>query len=245
MRSAAPPSRRSVGGCDSGMTPDSKADRLEAAVKELTRPTTDQFPRPWMTTLTAPWEARVFTVGMNQRNPFPLEQVGGHERYLDALFNRGPETCRQLYDRIVGEPSPTRRNTDGLIRKLANHGVTDVLETNVVCYSTPMSAHLRHALHLSGAAKGSELFAVLLEVIKPSVLIAHGAGTAKKLGRTLNRRLPKPPAHPNDPVQARLGDLVVFIVPSLAPPAYNKWSSWAQDHLDKVAESVADQLSRA
>src|SRR3954470_1888255 len=115
------------------MSRDHKASELETAIREMTRPINGQYPRPWMTNLTNPADAQVFTVGMNQRNGFAVDEVGTHAHYLDALFNRGPETYRGLYDRLTIMPSPTRRNTDGLIRMLAQHGVTDVLETNVRC----------------------------------------------------------------------------------------------------------------
>jgi hypothetical protein len=221
-----------------------KSARLEVAIREITRPINGQYPRPWMTASTDPASAQVFTVGKNQRNGFPVEIVGSHDHYVNTLFNRGPETCRQLYDRVTDRPSPTRQNTDYLVRLLASHGVTNVLETNVICYSTSMSADLRQSIHHGGAARGRELFRTLLDIIKPKVLIAHGAGTVEELGGVLGCQLPGPPVAPREPVEARVGDLRVFVVPSLAPPAYNKWAGWAQGHLDLVTRRVADHLSQ-
>jgi hypothetical protein len=219
-----------------------KAHQLEAAIFEMTQPINGQYPRPWMTAAINPASAQVFTVGRNQRNPFPVGSIGSHERYVDTLFNRGPETCRQLYDRLIGKPSPTRKNTDDLVWKLAQHGVRDILETNVICYSTPMSADLWQRDHYGGAARGRDLFQGLLHIVRPKVLIAHGRGTTKELERVLGHPLPVPPEEPSEPLQSRVGELVVFVIPSLAPPGWNKWSSWAQGHLDLVCRLVADHL---
>ncbi|MEW9614288.1 hypothetical protein AB3G45_10725 [Shinella sp. S4-D37] len=191
-----------------------------------------------MTALTDPTTASVFTVGKNQRNGFDAATVGSHEHYVNTLFNRGPETCRQLYDRMVGAPSPTRKNTDALVTKLRSHGISEVLETNVICYSTPMSSDLRKLAHLGGTERGQEIFAVLLDLIQPRVLISHGADTAKKLSRILQVRLPAPPTAPSDPLECVVGGTTVFIIPSLAPPQFNKWSRWSEPHLEKVCERV-------
>jgi hypothetical protein len=195
-----------------------------------------------MTSLTNPGEANVFTVGKNQRNGYGVAKLASHEHYIDTLFNRGPETCRALYDRIAGSPSPTRTNTDRLVRQLSDRGVSKVIETNVICYSTPMSADLRSAYHIGGTERGTEIFKVLLQLIKPRVLVAHGTDTVRKLGKVLGRDLPAPPAEPGDPVRVQIGEAIVFVIPSLAPPAFNKWSSWSRDHLAAVSDQVSDLL---
>jgi hypothetical protein len=220
----------------------SRLRRLEAAVRELTKPLNGQYPRPWMTALADPSTAELFTVGKNQRNGFDVAAVGPHDHFIDTLFNRGPETCRELYDRVAGSPSPTRRNTDAMVSLLFQGGVTKILETNVICYSTPMSADLRLMQHLGGAARGTEIFKLLLEIIKPRILISHGADTAKKLGAVLGRSLPEPASMPAKPVFAEVGTLTVFVVPSLAPPAFNMWSAWAREHLGAVSNQAAQIL---
>lgn len=226
----------------SGLKPIS--DQLEEVVRMLTKPLNGQYPRPWMTSLTSPSAARVFTVGRNQHHKFAIDRVRSHKHYVDTLFNRGPETCRDLYDRITGQPSPTRLNTDRLVHILARNGIADVLETNVICYSTPMSAHLRKAVNAGGVKQGREIFAMLLHLIRPRVLIAHGSGTAKELGRVLKCTLPKPPDRPSKPVKAIAGETLVFIIPTLAPPAYRKWASWSDEHLEMVCSEVAAVLPR-
>jgi hypothetical protein len=219
------------------------ASELEAAIRQLTNPINGQYPRPWMTSLKNPIEANVFTVGKNQRNGYDVSAVGTHDHFIDTLFNRGSENCRALYNRLTGSPSPTRKNTDGLVRQLSDVGVSKVIETNVICYSTPMSADLRAAHHIGGTERGTEIFKVLIRLVQPSVLIAHGSDTVRKLGKVLNYELPAPPEKPVDPQPIRIGEAFVFVVPSLAPPAFNKWSSWSKGHLAAVSAQVADILS--
>lgn len=205
----------------------------------MTAPLNGQYPRPWMTNSTNPAGATVFIVGMNQRNGFPVEMVGTHEQYVDSLFNRGPETCRQLYDRVTATPSPTRRNTDKLVARLALNGVTDIIETNVICYSTPMSDDLRRPEHSGGKERGRELFASLFAIIAPVVLIVHGSGTAEELGRLFNHSIPTPPRAMSEPVETAVGQATAIIIPSLAPPGFNKWARWAPEHIDAVCRRVA------
>jgi hypothetical protein len=40
---------------------------------------------------------------MNQAKGFREEDVGSHDEYLDALFNRGQKTSRQIYDKVTGQ----------------------------------------------------------------------------------------------------------------------------------------------
>lgn len=224
-------------------------------IEERTRPLNGQYPRPWMTRSPQPERARVFVVGRNQATGYPENVVPSHEAYVDALFNRAGQSCRALYDAVrtrSGEgPSPTRTNLDWLTTALEDAGVQDVLETNVVCYSTPMSADLARAEHRGGREQGTAIFRFLLETIRPLVLIAHGSGTHKNLVRMLGSSVPEPPAALRDGVcamrvRARAGDRpyepLVIAIPSLAPPAYNRWSSWAHAHLQAVATRVAEEL---
>lgn len=213
---------------------------IERAIRELTQPIDGQYPRPWMTKLAAPESAKVFIVGKNQAKEYPVEEVGSHSRYLDALFNRNGQTCRGLYDRISGgQPSPTRKNTDSLTTRLERAGVSEVLETNVICYSTPMSSHLSLPVHRGGRDRGREVFRTLLYLVRPSVLVVHGAGAARELGKVIEVELPEAADADGPPVMKQTAERTVFVLPSLAPPAYNLWSRWAPNHLDQVARAAA------
>ena len=223
---------------------ETKAAQLEAAIRDLTRPINGQYPRPWMTNSKDPASSEVFVIGMNDAKSFAVDVVGSHDRYLDALFNRDPETCRQLFNRVTSGRLPTRRNIDSLVRRLEEHGVTDVLNTNVICYSTPISRDLRHSAHAGGAARGRRIFKTLCEIVEPKVMIVHGSGTVKELSRLFSIELPRPPfERPSTPVEAKLCKTSMIIMPSLAPPEFNKWSSWANKHLDDLCRVVAERLA--
>ncbi|RWK87956.1 MAG: hypothetical protein EOR52_14980 [Mesorhizobium sp.] len=221
----------------------SGAEQLERALRKLTAPINGQYPRPWMTASATPWASSVFTVGRNQRNGFAADLVGDHDTYLDALFNRNGQSCRGLYDRIIGKPSPTRINTDRLVAGLRDKGISDVIETNVICYSTPMSADLSLSEHHGGAQRGSEVFRAIFEFIKPRVMVVHGAGTSKELGRLLGIQLPPVPATPERTTRTRTPTTEIWIIPSLAPPKWNSWARWASRHMDLVCKEVGEYVS--
>jgi hypothetical protein len=213
---------------------------FEATIRKLTRPLEGQYPRPWMTKLADPTSARVFIVGKNQAKGYPVERVGSHDLYVDALFNRNVQSTRTLYDRVTGgQPSPTRLNIDGLTTRLEGVGVPEVLETNVICYSTPLSSHLSLPVHRRGRERGQEIFRTLLHFIRPSVLIVHGSDATRELAKVLGAMLPEPPDSSSKIKSKGTDNGMVFVLPSLAPPAYNKWSPWAQDYLDRIASAVA------
>ena len=216
----------------------SHKSEFERVITNLTLPINGQFPRPWMTDLTDPLDATVFIVGKNQAKTYPETRLD-HARHLNGLFNRSGETARRIYDEITaGKRSPTRANTDNLRGLLNAAGVTRILETNVVCYSTPMSGDLHRRQHAGGAAKGTEIFLALLHFIKPKVLIAHGAGTHDALAKVLGVSLPIAPTLLTDPQSATVKDMTVFTIPSLAPPEWNKWCTWAPEFLARVATAV-------
>lgn len=224
-------------------------ETFEECIRRLTNPVGDQYPRPWMTDLTDPLFACVFIVGHNQAKPFCVRQVGSHDRFMDALFNRNGQSCRGLYNEITGQsPSPTRCHLDNLTARLKTRGVDRVLETNVVCYSTAMSDKLQKPEAKAGREAGQAVFRSLIEWIRPSVLIVHGAGTTKELGRLFGIQLPAPPTAPETPVPvpARWGGHQprLWIIPSLAPPGYNKWQAWSAGYLDRVADAVAAYFRR-
>ena len=216
--------------------------QFESIISQLTKPLNGQLPRAWMTELADPLSAKVFVVGKNQAKGYDAGRLS-HERHVDALFNRNGESCRRVYDEMTGfSPSRTRQNTDYLRLILAGHGVTQVLETNVVCYSTPMSSDLRLPQHHGGTARGTEIFRALLHFINPKVLIAHGSGTRSMLGSLLGAKLPSPPESLSEPQPGIVKGMKIFVIPSLAPPQWNQWHKWAGEYLQTVAKAVACAL---
>ena len=218
-------------------------DKFEEKIRELTKPINGQLPRPWMTKMRNPLEADVFIVGRNQRNPYSEIEIL-HQRHLDALFNRNGESCRGLYDEVTkGKPSRTRRNIDDLAARLNQRNIHNILETDVVCYSTPMGADLRKQTNAGGAIKGEEIFRYLLAEIAPAVLIVHGAGSVKHISRMLEMDRLKVPRSTDEIFDVQTERHLVIPVPSLAPPAFNKWSSWSDGYLDEVADRVREKLA--
>ena len=218
-------------------------DTFEEKIRELTQPFNGQLPRPWMTRMKNPLEADVFIVGMNQRNPYSAVDVS-HEKHLDALFNRNGETCRGLYDEMTkGRPSPTQRNIDGFTDRLNQRNIHNILETDVVCYSTPMSPDLRKPEHAGGARKGEEIFRYLLAEIAPIVLVVHGARSVKSISRILKMDRLGVPRSADEICDVQTEQHLVVPIPSLAPPAFNRWSSWSDVYLDGVANRVREKLA--
>ena len=218
-------------------------DKFEETILAMTQPTDGQLLRPWMTAMKNPLEADVFIVGGNQRTPYFARDIS-HQRHMDALFNRNGECCRGLYDEVRGgEPSPTRRKTDDLVARLNQQSVRNILETNVVCFSTPKSADLRTRSNSVGARKGKEIFRYLLAEIAPLVLVVHGMGTVKQISTILRTDRLRVPDSPDEICDIQLERHLVIPIPSLSPRGFNSWKAWGQGYLDRVAIRVRDRLA--
>lgn len=220
---------------------DSRERAFESAIAAATRPVNGQLPRPWMTDLQDPLRARVLVVGRNPARGYDAATLD-QRRHLDALFNRNGESCRGLYNELTGTPSLTRRNIDLLRALLHDAGVDQVLETNVICYASPMSADLASPVHAGGREAGTALFRLLLEAVRPRVLIAHGAGTIHDLAAILGVALPSPCSASGEPTHVAFEGMQLILIPSLAPPMWNRWQKWAKPHLEAVAKMTATAL---
>ena len=218
-------------------------NKFEDRIRELTRPINGQLPRPWMTEAKNPLEAEVFVIGKNQSRKYPADQIC-HQRHMDALFNRNGETCRGLYDEVTkGKPSRTRRNTDRLVTHLKQQGIHRILETDVICYSTPKIEDLRTKAHAGGAKRGEDIFRYLLEQVRPPVLIVHGVAAGKKLSTILKIDQLRVPKSVDEVCDVRTERNLVIPIPSLSPPRFNGWSSWSGELMDRVAARVLDNLA--
>lgn len=219
-------------------------NQFEDRIRELTKPINGQLPRPWITEMKNPLEADVFVIGMNQSRKYAADRIG-HQRHMDALFNRNGETCRGLYDGVTnGKPSPTRKITDRLVTRLKQQGIHRILETDVICYSTPKIEDLRTEAHAGGAKRGEEIFRYLLEQVCPQILIVHGVGAGKKLGTILRIGRLEIPRCVSDVCDVQTERHLVIPVRSLSPPEFNKWSTWSGELMDQVATRVKDRLAR-
>jgi hypothetical protein len=222
---------------------DSSASTFNQAISTATRPINGQYPRPWMTDLINPLDAEVFIVGRNPARTYDASMLS-HEPRLDSLFNRNGLSCRALYDELV-DPSPTRRNIDVLQRLLTEAGVDRVLETNVICNSSPMSADLGSLEHTGERAAGKAVLRMLLDSVRPRLLITHGAATARDLADIVGSPLPLPATDGSAPTSIEVGDMTIVLPPSLAPPAWNRWQRWAGEHLVAVAALAAKTFKPA
>jgi hypothetical protein len=105
-----------------------------------------------------------------------------------------------------------------------------------------MSADLRNQAHVGGARKGEEIFRYLLTEIAPTVLIVHGVGAVTDISTILKINGLKVPPSTDEVCDVQTEQHLVIPIPSLAPPAFNKWSSWSEGYLEKVAIRVRDKL---
>lgn len=219
-------------------------DRLEKEIRKLTTPINGQYPRPWVSELDDPLEANVFIVGYNPATKFSVEAVGKHDRFVEAMFNRNGESGRTLYNEVRNRSSQTRSNSDLLVDRLATAGVRKILQTNVVCYSTPTINDLDKPQHKGGRERGEKIFMSILSLIRPRVIIAHGVETNEVLSRLLEAEIPRPPVAKTSLVRITAKGIRIFPIPTLSPRRYHSWETWRDDYLDKlVAETAAIGLA--
>jgi hypothetical protein len=224
------------------------SDNFEQHIRELTHEINGQYPRPWMTDSVEPQRAQVFIVGYNPATAYWANTLD-YERHINALFNRNGESCRGLYAE-VRQQSPSRGNIEILAEKLQAAGVTNILETNVVCYGTRKSSDLRSPDHTGGKERGLEIFRTLVKEIKPAALIVHGKGVCDEVSSALrlHPKLPGPPKRAEQFIDYQVpGGPRIFVIPSLALPGFQSWPSsplppfcrWADAYLDAIAKRVA------
>jgi hypothetical protein len=134
--------------------------------------------------------------------------------------------------------------------RLAKFQIDDVIETNVICFGTPMAKDLAQCK--PGMDRGREIFSEMIKIMRPKVLIVHGVGTAKELRRALfgeiaKSAFPKPATKKDGGVlEQRVPKLIshepykrmVLFIPSLAPPRWDFWKDWAPSHLEKACSTV-------
>lgn len=203
---------------------------FEDIIRKLTSPRAGAYPRPWMTK-TCPDEAQILIVGASSATTFRCSDVGPHDQYMDALWNRNGRSCYELYNTVANSPSKTRPNLDQLSRLLTERGMTS-MQTNVSCASARYDTELSR----EDRAHGTEIFKAIVEHVRWRTMIIHGVGACKRVGRVLDIAMlpvPKPDAMP---VQIRFQEKSIFISPTLAPPGYRS-SVWA--YLKRVVQEIA------
>ena len=73
-------------------------------------------------------------------------------------------------------------------------------------------------------------------------MIVHGAGATKEYGRVLGS-LPDVPKDPGQVVFTRDAERTIFVIPSLAPPEWNKWHKWAEPYQAKMQRRLQKELA--
>ena len=137
---------------------------------------------------------------------------------------------------------------------MSRSGINNILETNLICYSTKSFSDLRKPEHAGGKDVGIKIFETMGQFIRPRILILHGAKVREEICKVFNTELPAflrmggIPVRPKTPFQKEvdIGNfrVVVFPIPSLAPPAANTWATWADEYLTEVGAIVKDILNR-
>ena len=213
---------------------------LERQLRPLLMPVLGGYLRPWMTLSEDPESCKVWVVGANPAKPFPIERIGSFEAYADALFNRNGSSLRELYDDITGgRPSPTRRNLDRVREALESNGIRDVLETNINCFPTRMSADLQASSNREGRDRGEAIFDLLLATGQPKVVWLHGVGAANKFRSRYEPELPDS-LTPRERFKCKeIGERLYVLTQSLAPPAFNRWQRDFDDVLSQAAKTIA------
>ena len=222
---------------------------LETLVRRYsTQSVNGQRLRLYTTCMAHPEDARIGLLGFNQATGFPSDSVSP-DQYVAAMLDG--RLGRALYKRLRGDrgPSRTRQNIDRVSEQLGG----DVLEFNVVCYATPMGSDLTQTRNPGGRDAGQRAGLDVLAAARLPVLIVHGSGAAKELGHMLSVSLPSAASKLTDGVscrhiQTQLEGLpyapLVFVIPSLAPPAWNRWQKWAEPHVAELVAAVRNSLTR-
>ncbi|RWO82075.1 hypothetical protein [Mesorhizobium sp.] len=203
---------------------------FEDRIRAMTVPRDGAYPRPW-TTDTDPARADVLIVGASSAKTFRVTDVGNHEEFLDALWNRNGQSCRAMYDAATAKPSPTRPNLDRLSQILAAHGLTS-LQTNVTC----ASARYDDEVSEKDRVHGTLLFRTVLAHVPWKAMIIYGVGATERFGHEFGVAMPPVPSPDTAPVLRTIYDRPVFISPTLASPGY-RTSVWP--YLERVVTAIA------
>lgn len=216
----------------------SVSSELRRLADETIGPHVFGYLRPWMSA-GDPSTARVFIVGANAATPFPTDSID-RDAYVDALVSGGPR-LREIYLGVrAGRPSPTRLNTDRLVAKVARRGIP-MLETNVWAIPTGSIGQLRR-IDRQVVQRSRAVLLELVKILRPPVLIVHGATATRGLAESLGRVL-KQADKSGTPARTQ-GDPSVWALASLSPPAANQWLPRSDAVLERLADSIAAELLR-
>lgn len=204
---------------------------FEDRIRAMTVPRNSAYPRPW-TTDTDPSQADVLIVGASSAKTFRVVDVGSHDQFLDALWNRNGQTCRAMYASATTKRSRTRPNLERLSRMLSAHGLTS-LQTNVACASGRYDAEVSD----EDRAHGSELFKAVVAHVPWKAMIVYGVGASEDFGHAFDVAMPPVPSPDSGPVWTTIQGRAVFVSPTIAFPRYRK-TVWP--YLERVVAVIAE-----
>lgn len=165
------------------------------------------------------------------------------------LFNQNGLNCEKLYQEL-GFKSRSRTYIDRFCRELGARGIDDVLQTNVICYSTGKASELSKAEHSAGRSRGAEIFRALVSHVKPRVMVVHGSGTATMLRKAFRVEFDGPPSN-TGPATDRIyasrlsidgGPMEIIAMPTLAMSGVTRWLRWQPRYFALVADHIASAL---
>ena len=203
---------------------------FEDRIRALTAPRGGVYSRPWMTDAD-PTQADVLIVGASSAKSFHVAEVGTHDQFLDALWNRNGLTCRSMYYAATSKPSPTRPNLDRLATMLADNGLTS-LQTNVTCASARYDAEVSD----EDRAHGTLIFKAVATHVPWKAMIVHGAGATERFGTAFGLTMPNVPLPHSAPVSRIVLGRPVFVSPTLASPGYRR-SVWP--YIERVVIAIS------
>jgi hypothetical protein len=208
--------------------------QLKQLLDEFVGPVGGQYLRPWMSTAD-PADSDVLLVGANAATPFPASVVA-RDRYIELLL-AGGDQLRELYASVRADrgPSPTRRNIDRATQVLVAQGARGVLETNVWAWPTPRLSGLRAVDPVVREASAA-IVPRLMAIVMPRAVVVHGVEAARGLSRYLGRTV----AIARDQPVLTDGDVAIWSIPSLSPPAANRWlpAGWTQ--LERIGRAITE-----
>ena len=202
---------------------------LEDQIRTLTAARQGVYPRPW-TTDTDPERVDVLIVGASSAKPFRAADVGNHDQFIDALWNRNGRKCRTMYEAATVKPSRTRPNLDRLSEMLTARGFSS-LQTNVTCASAPYDS----LIGKEDRDHGAEIFKTVVSHVPWKAMIVYGVGACRSFGRIFELAMPPVPSTPTSPAYTTFRNRPVFVSPTLAAPGY-RTSVWP--YLEQVVKAI-------
>jgi hypothetical protein len=224
-----------------------KRQKLEDAVCSMIQPAGDQYPRPWMTMMSNPEEANIFTIGKHPSTKYLSRDIDKKEHF-NSLFNNPPMSCHDVYHRIRPKGNtPTRQKLEIIKKKLNSKSLEMIIDTNVSIIN--YDSIINRTEQSAAKSLGEEGFLDIVKIICPKVLIAYGDEANAKISDLFNIKLHCLPKTSDDRLyfsQGLGGEFCEKYKPWIffTPPLWDSnWGRWAEKRLDELCREIARLLS--